>query len=177
MQPEWKCPMANYVSTIFVYFTVAYKCKHGSLAQFWVGSGLVISLTCHKGFICFLVSCTLQLFLTDAFLWCLSSESWHAYWQPHTRTHAADTLASFTQWHCVSINIFQEVGWQTHISKQHILCSEERIVCTKVSLRSQLQLCRCRPTWPATLSLKPTKTHFTLTACPFCGLMTYFCLY
>lgn len=120
---RWKCPMANYVSPIFVYFTVAYKCKHGSLTQFWVGSGLVVYLTCHKGFIFFPVPCTLQLFLTDAFLWCLSSESWHAYWQPHTGTHAADIHASFTQWHCVSNNIFQEVGWQTHISKQHIFCS------------------------------------------------------
>lgn len=45
--------MANYVSHIFVYFIVAYKCKHGSLTQFWVESGLVVNLTCHKGFIFF----------------------------------------------------------------------------------------------------------------------------
>lgn len=175
MQPDenvlWPTMSPLYLYILLLHINVNTALWHSSgWGQDWLSASHVTKVS-------FFVSCTLQLFFTDAFLWCLSSESWHAYWQPHTRTHAADIHASFTQRHCVSNNIFQEVGWQTHISKQHILCSKEAIVCTKVSLHSQLQLCRCRPTWPETLSLKPTKTHSTLPACPFCGLMTYFCLY
>lgn len=64
-------------------------------------SGLVVCLTRSQRFLFFfspLCSCSLQLFFADAFLWCLSSESWHAYWRPRLRTHTDDTHASFTQY-------------------------------------------------------------------------------